>query len=106
MDGSIPFSKLRTGLLIDSERIYTEVTNAFLASHGKDPLPAEIKAKLMGYKSHSILIPGRPGPSAAKVLLDWAELNYTPEELYAKTTDLQVHPVSLTTYKGKYVDKS
>jgi beta-phosphoglucomutase-like phosphatase (HAD superfamily) len=44
-------SKLTTGLLIDSERIYTEVTNAFLASHGKDPLPAEIKAQLMGNKS-------------------------------------------------------
>lgn len=40
------------GLLIDSERIYTEVTNKFLASHGKGPLPAEVKAQLMG----------RPGP--------------------------------------------
>ena len=36
------------GLLIDSERIYTEVTNTFLASYGKGPLPAEIKAQLMG----------------------------------------------------------
>jgi beta-phosphoglucomutase-like phosphatase (HAD superfamily) len=36
------------GLLIDSERIYTQVTNSILASHGKGPVPAEIKARLMG----------------------------------------------------------
>ena len=36
------------GLLIDSERVYTEVTNVFLSSYGKGPLPAEIKAQLMG----------------------------------------------------------
>jgi beta-phosphoglucomutase-like phosphatase (HAD superfamily) len=39
---------LSSGLLIDSERIYTEVTNRWLASYGKGPLPAEIKAQLMG----------------------------------------------------------
>lgn len=36
------------GLLIDSERVYTESTNVFLASYGKGPLPLEIKAQLMG----------------------------------------------------------
>src|ERR1700694_6350854 len=41
-------SSLITGLLIDSERIYTQVANTFLASHGTGPLPAEIKAQLMG----------------------------------------------------------
>ena len=49
MDGR--FSDVRLlilGLLIDSERIYTEVTNRWLASYGKGPLPAEIKAQLMG----------------------------------------------------------
>ena len=45
------------GLLIDSERIYTEVTNKFLALHGKGPLPAEIKAQLMGRPGPQVLIP-------------------------------------------------
>jgi len=39
---------LSLGLLIDSERIYTEVTNRWLATYGKGPLPADIKAQLMG----------------------------------------------------------
>ena len=52
MDGMSSTSNfLIIGLLIDSERIYTEVTNTFLASHGKGPLPAEIKAQLMGNNS-------------------------------------------------------
>jgi hypothetical protein len=56
--------------------------------------------------SYSNLITGRPGPSASKVLLDWAGLDYSPEELYAKTTALQVFPISFTTYEGNKVDKS
>jgi hypothetical protein len=55
---------------------------------------------------YSNLITGRPGPSASKILLEWAGLDYSPEELYAKTTDLQVSPMSFTTYEGTYVDKS
>jgi beta-phosphoglucomutase-like phosphatase (HAD superfamily) len=52
MDGmSLIGDFLIIGLLIDSERIYTEATNAFLASYGKGPLPAEIKAQLMGNNS-------------------------------------------------------
>ena len=52
MDGmSLTDNFVIIGLLIDSERIYTEATNAFLASHGKGPLPAEIKAQLMGKNS-------------------------------------------------------
>ena len=49
MDGNIKLLRqLNLGLLIDSERIYTEVTNNFLALHGKGPLPMEVKVQLMG----------------------------------------------------------
>jgi pseudouridine-5'-monophosphatase len=48
MDGILFYVQLTTGLLIDSERIYTEVTNTILAEHGKGPLTAEVKAKIMG----------------------------------------------------------
>jgi len=44
-------SSITSGLLIDSERIYTEVTNSILEAHGKGPLPVEIKAQLMGTTS-------------------------------------------------------
>lgn len=54
MDGKSSTGKfLIIGLLIDSERIYTEATNTFLASHGKGPLPTEIKAQLMGNNTQS-----------------------------------------------------
>ena len=39
---------LTSGLLIDSERIYTEVTNEFLAQYGKGPMTPEVKVSLMG----------------------------------------------------------
>jgi hypothetical protein len=48
MDGTFFSWLLIVGLLIDSERVYTQVTNSILASYGKGPLPAEIKAQLMG----------------------------------------------------------
>jgi pseudouridine-5'-monophosphatase len=48
MDGTFFSWFLIAGLLIDSERVYTQVTNSILASYGKGPLPAEIKAQLMG----------------------------------------------------------
>ncbi|KAK9468104.1 HAD-like domain-containing protein [Lipomyces arxii] len=67
------------GLLIDSERIYTEVTNELLAEHNKPSLPWSIKADLQG----------RPGTEASARFLKWSELPYTPEEFYAKTTDRQ-----------------
>lgn len=35
------------GLLIDSERVYTEVANSFLEPYGKGPITAEIKTQLM-----------------------------------------------------------
>jgi len=39
---------LTPGLLIDSERVYTQVTNEFLAQYGKGPITPEVKASLMG----------------------------------------------------------
>ncbi|KAK9477828.1 HAD-like domain-containing protein [Lipomyces japonicus] len=67
------------GLLINSEEIYTAVVNQVLAEHGKGPLPWAIKAELQGL----------PGPFAAKRLIEWSNLPYTPDELFAKTSGLQ-----------------
>ena len=36
------------GLLIDSERVYTQSTNEFLAKYGKGPMTPEVKASVMG----------------------------------------------------------
>lgn len=45
------------GLLINSEEIYTEVTNQILAEHGKGQLPWEVKIELQG----------RPGPDVSQL---------------------------------------
>lgn len=56
-----PHKKIRAclfdmdGLLINSEEIYTEVTNQILEEHGKGKLPWEIKIQLQG----------RPGPDVS-----------------------------------------
>ncbi|KAK9368717.1 HAD-like domain-containing protein [Lipomyces kononenkoae] len=60
------------GLLINSEEIYTEVTNSVLKDHGKPMLPWSIKADLQG----------RPGTESAARFLAWSQLPYSPEELY------------------------
>ena len=63
------------GLLIDSERIYTETTELLLARHGKDPrFPVEVKSRMMG----------RPGPDAARVFLDWAGIEGMTVEDYGR----------------------
>lgn len=67
------------GLLLNTEDLYTETTNEVLAEHGKGPLPWDVKINLQG----------RPGTDAAKHFLDWAQLPYTPEELFAKTSKIQ-----------------
>lgn len=67
------------GLLINSEDIYTQVTNQILAEHGKGPLPWEVKVELQG----------RPGPFAAAKFLEWSQLPYTPDEYFAKTSQKQ-----------------
>ncbi|ODV92566.1 hypothetical protein CANCADRAFT_30691 [Tortispora caseinolytica NRRL Y-17796] len=67
------------GLLIDSEEVYTRVSNELLAKHGRPPMPFEVKAKLQGL----------PGPRAAATFLEWAQIPYTPEELYEATVGRQ-----------------
>lgn len=67
------------GLLINSEEIYTEVTNSILADHGKPSLPWHIKADLQGL----------PGPAASARFLEWSQLPYTPDELFALTSAKQ-----------------
>ncbi|KAK9461168.1 HAD-like domain-containing protein [Lipomyces oligophaga] len=67
------------GLLINSEDIYTEVTNSVLSDHGKPNLPWHIKADLQG----------RPGTEATRRFLEWSELPYSPEELYAEMSRRQ-----------------
>ncbi|KAK9454243.1 HAD-like domain-protein [Dipodascopsis uninucleata] len=67
------------GLLISSEEIYTKVINGLLKENGRPPMPWEVKADLQG----------RPGTAAAQKLLEWAQLDYTPEEFYKITTARQ-----------------
>lgn len=62
MSTTVPHKKIRAclfdmdGLLINSEDIYTEVTNQILEEHGKGKLPWEIKIQLQG----------RPGPDVSQ----------------------------------------
>ncbi|KAK9484084.1 HAD-like domain-containing protein [Lipomyces starkeyi] len=67
------------GLLINSEDIYTEVTNSLLKEHGKPMLPWSVKADLQG----------RPGTEATARFLAWSQLPYSPEELYATFAERQ-----------------
>lgn len=68
------------GLLIDSEDIYTEVTNTILARYGKPNLPWSIKAQLQG----------RPGPQAGEIFRNWAQLPIDDGQLLAEQKELQV----------------
>lgn len=67
------------GLLIDSEDMYTAVTNEILHEYGRPDLPWSIKAQLQG----------RPGPSAGKIFEAWAQLPITTEEFTEKARKLQ-----------------
>ncbi|KAF2108528.1 HAD-like domain-containing protein [Lophiotrema nucula] len=67
------------GLLIDSEDLYTIVTNRILAEHNRPPLPWTIKAQLQG----------RPGPQAGQIFHSWAQLPLTHEEFVQKQSALQ-----------------
>ncbi|PYH96622.1 HAD superfamily hydrolase [Aspergillus ellipticus CBS 707.79] len=67
------------GLLIDSEDIYTTITNTILEEFGKPPLPWSIKAQLQG----------RPFPEASKIFHQWAQLPISPEEYAVKQSTLQ-----------------
>ncbi|BCS26644.1 haloacid dehalogenase superfamily protein [Aspergillus puulaauensis] len=67
------------GLLIDSEDIYTDITNQILHSFGKPSLPWPIKAQLQG----------RPQPDAAKIFHHWAQLPIPHEEYHKRQGELQ-----------------
>lgn len=68
------------GLLIDSEDIYTEVTNTILARYGKPNLPWSIKAQLQG----------RPGPQAGAIFHSWAQLPIDQEQFFKEQRELQI----------------
>jgi pseudouridine-5'-monophosphatase len=67
------------GLLIDSEDIYTIVTNTILERYNKPKLPWSIKAQMQG----------RPGPYAGKIFHTWAQLPITHEEFMTEQKELQ-----------------
>lgn len=67
------------GLLIDSEDIYTIVTNTILARYGKPKLPWSIKAQLQG----------RPGPQAGEIFHNYAQLPISREQFMAEQKELQ-----------------
>jgi pseudouridine-5'-monophosphatase len=67
------------GLLIDSEDLYTIVTNTMLERYGRPPLPWSIKAQLQG----------RPGPQASQIFHDWAKLPISREQFMQEQKDLQ-----------------
>jgi pseudouridine-5'-monophosphatase len=67
------------GLLIDSEDIYTTVTNTLLARYNKPPIPWSIKAQLQG----------RPGPQAGAIFHAWAQLPISDEQFLTEQKELQ-----------------
>jgi pseudouridine 5'-phosphatase len=67
------------GLLIDSEDIYTEITNTILREHDRPNLPWSIKAQLQG----------RPGPAAGKIFHQWAQLPLSKEDFFKRQAELQ-----------------
>ncbi|KAF2094835.1 HAD-like protein [Rhizodiscina lignyota] len=69
------------GLLIDSEELYTLITNDILREYGKPDLPWSIKAQMQG----------RPGPESALIFHNWAQLPITHEQFMEKQKPLQAH---------------
>jgi pseudouridine-5'-monophosphatase len=67
------------GLLIDSEDIYTLVTNLILQEYGKPNLPWVVKAQLQG----------RPQFEANRIFHDWVQLPISPTEYATKQAALQ-----------------
>ncbi|KAK3204027.1 hypothetical protein GRF29_106g1444088, partial [Pseudopithomyces chartarum] len=67
------------GLLIDSEDLYTEVTNTLLARYDRPSLPWSIKAQLQG----------RPGAQAYEIFRAWAQLPIPVEQFHAEQQELQ-----------------
>lgn len=67
------------GLLIDSEDLYSVVTNTLLQRYGRPAMPWSIKAQLQG----------RPGPQAGQILQEWAQLPISLEEFTKEQKILQ-----------------
>ncbi|KAF2272552.1 HAD-like protein [Westerdykella ornata] len=67
------------GLLIDSEDLYTIVTNTLLEKYNRPPLPWSIKAQMQG----------RPGPQAGEIFHAWAQLPISWEEYMEENVKLQ-----------------
>ncbi|MCJ1444772.1 MAG: hypothetical protein MMC23_005274 [Stictis urceolatum] len=67
------------GLLIDSEDIYTQITNIILNENGRPNLPWSIKAQLQG----------RPGPEAYQIFAAWADLPVDQPTFQARQAALQ-----------------
>ncbi|KOS42507.1 hypothetical protein ACN38_g6625 [Penicillium nordicum] len=69
------------GLLIDSEDLYSIVTNEILQKYGRPTLPWSVKAQLQG----------RPQPEAAKIFNDFAQLPISEQELKEEQSTRQRH---------------
>lgn len=67
------------GLLIDSEDLYTIVTNTILERYNRPRLPWSIKAQLQG----------RPGPQAGEIFHNWAQLPISRDEFFKEQIELQ-----------------
>ncbi|CAG8087666.1 unnamed protein product [Penicillium salamii] len=67
------------GLLIDSEDLYTVITNEILQKYDRPLLPWSIKAQMQG----------RPQPEAGKIFHDFAQLPIGDEELNQQRFALQ-----------------
>jgi pseudouridine-5'-monophosphatase len=67
------------GLLIDSEDLYTIVTNTILERYNRPALPWSIKAQLQG----------RPGPQSAQIFHAWAQLPVPYEQFTLEQKELQ-----------------
>lgn len=65
--------------MIDSEDIYTTISNTVLARYGRPPVPWSIKAQLQG----------RPGPQATLIFSEWAKLPISDEQFKAEISELQ-----------------
>ncbi|KAM3080590.1 hypothetical protein ACMFMG_005530 [Clarireedia jacksonii] len=68
------------GLIIDSEELYSQVTDVILEKYSRPPLPWSVKAKMQG----------RPGPVSAQIFFAWAQLPITIEEYQAEQKQLQM----------------
>ena len=84
-DGSTSFPPVRAcifdmdGLLIDTEHLYTRLTNEILHKYKRPSLPWSLKAELQG----------RTGPMAYDLFQAWAKLPISREEFFAKQSALQ-----------------